>query len=70
LGVGQVLHRVELLGQRERCGISFADLAEQRLGLLLQVVEVRVVRKISGRHGDLLSTCLLSASSGEKGGEP
>src|SRR6185436_4148739 len=60
---------MELVGQGDGLGVPGADLLEQGLGLLAQVVQVRVVREIPGRHRDLLSTSLLSASSGEKGGE-
>ena len=60
---------MELVGQGNGFSVAGLDLLEQRLGLLAQVLQVRVVREISGRHRDLLSTSLLSASSGEKGGE-
>ena len=69
LGIGQRLHWMEFGGERHGVRVGIADLLEQRLRLLAQVVQVRVVRKIPGRHRDLLSTSLLSASSGEKGGE-
>ncbi len=68
LRIGKCLHRMKLGGQGDGFGICGADLLEQGLGLLLQVVKTRRSGKVPGRHSDLLSACLLSASSGEKGG--
>jgi len=50
LGVGEGLDRMELAGQRDRIAVTGADSAQQALGLLAQVVQVRVVGKSSGRH--------------------
>jgi hypothetical protein len=59
LRVRECAHRMELGSQCDGFGIFRSDLLEQALGLVLQVLQARRIRETTGRHGDLLSTCLL-----------